>query len=86
MRHQIDVYISDDCLESQRMVDYLSNYDIPINVKNTTIDKDNLRQLQEEGIYLTPAMVIDHHYSVIGFQENKIKNMLNLHGEASIHQ
>ncbi|QGH33108.1 hypothetical protein GI584_03150 [Gracilibacillus salitolerans] len=73
---QIDVYISDNCRECDQLVNYLTQLNIPFNTKNTTVNKENLRQLQEANIYLTPTIIIDNYYRIIGFQEGKLRQLI----------
>ncbi|SFM29730.1 Thioredoxin domain-containing protein [Gracilibacillus orientalis] len=75
-KHLIDVYISDNCTECDQLVNYLSELNISFNKKNTTVNKENLRQLQQENIYITPTIIIDNYYRIIGFQQGKIKQLL----------
>ncbi|MGP4039910.1 thioredoxin family protein [Gracilibacillus sp. D59] len=77
-KQQIDVYISDNCAECDQLVSYLKQLNISFNTKNTTVNKKNLRQLQKENIYITPTIIIDNYYCIMGFQEGEIQKILHL--------
>jgi arsenate reductase-like glutaredoxin family protein len=74
---QIDVYVSDNCTECDQLVQYLTQRNIRFQIKNTTVNKENLWQLQQENIYITPTIIIDNDYRIIGFQESKLKQLLS---------
>lgn len=73
---RIDVYISDNNTECERLVDFLQEADISFSLKNTTENKQHLTDLQKNNIFITPAIIIDDHYQVIGFQPDKIRRFL----------
>ncbi|WP_163582687.1 glutaredoxin family protein [Gracilibacillus saliphilus] len=75
-QQQIDVYVSDNCTECDQLVQYLTQRNISFQIKNTTVNKENLWQLQQENIYITPTVIIDNDYRIIGFQESKLKQLL----------
>ncbi|UOQ49138.1 thioredoxin family protein [Gracilibacillus caseinilyticus] len=79
MRHKhVSLYVSDNCEECDQIMDYISNLDISFDVKNTTEDKCHLSELQEHDIYITPAVIIDNYYQIIGFNKDRINQILNV--------
>ncbi|WP_058305789.1 thioredoxin domain-containing protein [Gracilibacillus massiliensis] len=78
MKQQIEIFISDNCAESTQLIDFLNKKSIDFFIKNTTDNKDYLYELHNQNIYITPALIIDKYYQVIGFQQNKIEKLLRI--------
>ena len=76
MENDVRVYISDDCDECDRMVALLNNEEVDYELKNISSDKENLRELQKQHVYATPALIVKGK-KVLGFQEQRIKQILN---------
>ncbi|UOQ84268.1 thioredoxin family protein [Gracilibacillus salinarum] len=74
----VSLYVSDNCEECEQIKEYIHNLDINFDVKNTTEDKRHLSELQEHDIYITPAVIIDDYYQIIGFNKDKINRILNV--------
>ncbi|GAB2555854.1 thioredoxin family protein [Gracilibacillus alcaliphilus] len=78
MNQQIDVYISDNCAECEKLIQFLEEANLSFYEKNTTKDKQNLMELQQQNVFITPAVIIDDHHPIIGFQPDKIIRLVNL--------
>ena len=76
MENEVRVYVSDDCDECDRMVALLNKEAIDYELKNISSDKENLRELQQQHVYATPALIVKGK-KVLGFQEQRIKQILN---------
>lgn len=76
MENEVRVYISDDCDECDRMVALLDKEEVAYELKNISSDKENLRELQKQHVYATPALIVKGK-KVLGFQEQRIKQLLN---------
>lgn len=82
-RHHVIIYTSDDYAESKRVVEKMDKWGIDYKTKNVSNNKEYLLELQNRGIFGTPVTFVDDH-PVLGYQENKLKNVLNLgDGETS---
>ncbi len=77
-KQQIDIYISDNCAESNQLIDFLQQKNVDFSIKNTSKNKDYLHELQQKNIYITPTVILDNYYSVLGFQQDKISEMLSM--------
>lgn len=76
MENEVRVYVSDDCDECDRMVALLNNEEVDYELKNISSNKENLRELQKQHVYATPALIVKDK-KVLGFQEQRIKQILN---------
>jgi len=74
---KVIIYISNNNLESRRLMDQLDDWKIYYLTKNISEDKENLRQLQEYGIFSTPATFVGDT-AILGFQKKKLKQTLGL--------
>ncbi|WP_163538952.1 glutaredoxin domain-containing protein [Gracilibacillus sp. YIM 98692] len=74
----IQVFVSDGCQECNQLVTFLEEYNVPFHLINTSENRDNLEKLQENGLYLTPAVIVSKHCRLLGFQRNKLKEVLGL--------
>lgn len=70
------VYVSDNCDECDQMVALLDKEEVVYELKNISRDKENLRELQKQHVYATPALIVKGK-KVLGFQEQRIKQLLN---------
>jgi len=79
MSHKkVTVYISDDSNKCDQLLIELDKLDINYETKNVTSNKNFMKELQNEGVYGTPATFIGNHKSpILGVQKNKIKQTLN---------
>ncbi|SHN31875.1 thioredoxin family protein [Gracilibacillus kekensis] len=78
MKKQIELYISDNCSEATQLIEFLNKMKIHFSIKNTTDNKDYLYELHTQNIYITPALIIDEYYQVLGFQQKKIEKLLRV--------
>jgi glutaredoxin len=76
MENEVRVYVSDNCDECDQMVALLDKEEVVYELKNISRDKENLRELQKQHVYATPALIVKGK-KVLGFQEQRIKQLLN---------
>ncbi|GAE93543.1 hypothetical protein JCM21714_2630 [Gracilibacillus boraciitolerans JCM 21714] len=75
-KQQIDIYISNNCNESNEAIDYLTQRNIDFSIKNISQHKEYLYELHQQEIYITPAIIIDKNHQILGFQQNKITELI----------
>ncbi len=59
---------------------WLSKQGIPFTERNITEDETAVSELEELGVFSTPATLIDGEL-VIGFNRKKLESLLGLSGE-----
>ncbi|GAA0447393.1 MAG: glutaredoxin domain-containing protein [Bacillota bacterium] len=80
------VYISSDCKECENLLKHLKEWDISFRTKNVNENSNYMKELQEKGIYGTPATFIkEESEPILGFQKNKIKYRLGLENKGISH-
>lgn len=72
---EITVYISDNCDESTKIIDYLNELSVDYNAKNVTKNREHLTELQARNVYSAPAIFINNQV-VLGFQKDKIRRLI----------
>lgn len=73
------VYISEGCTACQKLLDKMDNWGIEYKTKNITKNDTNKKELQDCGVYGTPATFIDEDTEpILGFQLSKLKRELNV--------
>ncbi|MCZ0702695.1 arsenate reductase-like glutaredoxin family protein [Natronobacillus azotifigens] len=73
---EIIVYVSNDCQESRKIMNFLEQLDVMYEKRNISENKAYLTELQRRNIYSTPVVIIDENI-ILGFQKNKITNLLH---------
>lgn len=76
MDQEVVVYISDNCIECEKMMDLLDAENVAYELKNISEDKQYLHDLQKQHVYATPALIVKGK-KVLGFQEQRIKQLLS---------
>ena len=80
---QVLIYISNDCSSCQKLMKKMDQWDVSYKIKNITSNDANKKELQDYGIYGTPATFINEKSEpILGFQINKLKRALNINGFA----
>lgn len=75
----VTIYISDGCVKCADLLAQMNEWNISYHVKNISKSSKHLEELQEMGVYGTPATSIEgEHKAVLGFQKNKIMHALGL--------
>ena len=75
---EVVVYISDDSRKCDQLLSELDNMGINYETKNVTKNKNYMEELQNKGVYGTPATFIDNDKSpILGPQKNKIIQALD---------
>ncbi|MFP7495000.1 glutaredoxin family protein [Terribacillus saccharophilus] len=78
MKHRnVEVYISDNCIQCERVMDQLEKWNIHYNVKNITNSPAVLKEMQAHSIYSVPLVLINGE-KVHGFQKEKLQQTLGL--------
>lgn len=78
MRHRnVEVFISDNCKQSEQVMDQLDKWNISYSVKNITNSPAVLKEMQAHSVYSTPLVLVNGE-KVHGFQKNKLQQMLGL--------
>lgn len=71
------IYVSNHCETSSQLINYLNEHQIAYQLKNVTENKSYLTELQEKGIYGTPATYFnDKNQFILGFQKTKMNFLL----------
>lgn len=73
---EIKVYVSNDCQESRKIMNFLEQLNVMYEKRNISENKAYLTELQRRNIYSTPVVIIDENI-ILGFQKNKITNLLH---------
>lgn len=71
----IRVYVSNNCTESNKLINLLEELDVAYEQKNVTENKSYMKELQAQKIYATPVAMINNN-KVLGFQKNKLMDVL----------
>ncbi|MHA6253023.1 glutaredoxin family protein [Oceanobacillus sp. CAU 1775] len=72
-RQHVVVYISKDNQHCKKVIQLFENENVSYQVKNVTDNSDYMRELQQDGIYGTPAIYIKgKKQTILGFQKQKI--------------
>ncbi|QKY71197.1 glutaredoxin family protein [Lentibacillus sp. CBA3610] len=74
---EVVVYISENSMQCEKLLEKLNQWDINFKKRNVTQNREYLDELQEEGIFGTPATFVDEKV-VLGTQVNKIKYALGM--------
>ncbi|GAB3791214.1 glutaredoxin family protein [Virgibacillus kimchii] len=70
---EVVVYISDDSKKCDQLLAELDQLDVNYKTKNVTKNKSYMRDLQNEGVYGTPATFIGNEKNpILGFQKSTI--------------
>lgn len=75
--HNVVIYTCDSCSECEKVIKKMDKWGVVHTVKNVSKNKEYLKELQNRGIFGTPATIVDDH-PVLGYQEGKLKSVLNL--------
>lgn len=76
---EVIIYVSEDSTPCEKLLNKMDKWDISYQTKNVTHNKAYMKELQEKGIFGTPATFIEDQNSVIlGVQESKIKYALGI--------
>ncbi len=75
---EVVVYISDNSRKCDQLLSELDKMEINYETKNVTKNKSYMKELQNQGVYGTPATFIDNDKSpILGLQKNKIIQALD---------
>lgn len=69
------IYIRSNSKECDKLMNLMDENNIYYDKKNVTEDYKHMEELQEHGIFATPATFIDD-VVILGYQENKLKQTL----------
>jgi len=74
---KVVVYISEDSSKCDQLLFELDKLAVNYETKNVTNNKNFMNELQNEGVYGTPATFIGNNKNpILGVQKNKIKRVL----------
>jgi len=75
---EVVVYISENNTYCNKVIKLIEEQDISYKIKNITKNTDYRKELQNEGIYGTPALFIKgQERTILGYQKNRILRALN---------
>lgn len=78
-REKVTIYVSDRSQTCDKVIEQLKNWEIPFNLKNITQHPSYRKELQEEGIYSTPATFISGvSKAILGFQKRNLQVALEV--------
>ncbi|WP_060681172.1 glutaredoxin family protein [Virgibacillus halodenitrificans] len=73
------IYISEENEDCNKLMKQLDEWNVPYEVRNVTENGNYKKELQEKGVYGTPATYIGKEpYAILGFQKEKIRSSLGL--------
>lgn len=76
---EVVIYVSEDSAPCKKLLNKMDKWDVSYQTKNVTNNSVYMKELQEKGIFGTPATFIEDQNSVIlGVQEGKIKEGLGI--------
>lgn len=75
----VTVYISEESLASHEVVKQMERWNVRYKVKNITRSAEYRRELQNKGIYCTPATFIKGlSKAILGYQKRKLQFALQI--------
>ncbi|MCF3944633.1 glutaredoxin family protein [Oceanobacillus alkalisoli] len=76
--HDVIIYVSDNNHYCTQVIDLVKKYDVTYKIKNVTQDRDYMKEMQDIGIYGTPAMFVKgEKHSILGYQKERIRHALS---------
>jgi glutaredoxin len=76
---KVTIYVSDNSLPCKKIVSHINNLNVPYYEKNVTKNSEYMKELQEQGIFGTPAIFIEgQEHAILGFQEKNINHALGV--------
>lgn len=73
----VDIYSSDTCTYCHLAKEFFKNNNIEYTEHNISKDMDARKTLMKKGVMSVPFIIINNE-EVLGFDEEKIKTLLNL--------
>ena len=76
----IIVYVSNACPTCEKVVRQLEKCNIRFKIKNVTENRADLHEMQQKGIYGTPATIhqkLNQH--VLGFNKKVLRKIIKIH-------
>ncbi|WP_284141749.1 MULTISPECIES: glutaredoxin family protein [unclassified Virgibacillus] len=71
---EIVVYISNHCSQCDALTDQLDDWGVAYTTKNVTENNHYRKEMQENGIYGTPATFIEgNQKAILGFQKERLQ-------------
>jgi glutaredoxin len=71
------IYVSDDHQDSTKVVQLVKEYDVSFQIKNVTQNIEDMKEMQNNGVYGTPVLFIEEGKdSILGFQQERIRHAL----------
>jgi glutaredoxin-related protein len=75
---EVVVYISDESSKCEQLLSDLDKLNVNYETKNVTKNKKYMKELQNEGVFGTPATFIENDNTLILWvQKSKIKQILD---------
>lgn len=73
----INVYISKNCPTCDAVIGQLNKWNVPYRVKNVTNNKEVLHEMQNKGLYGTPATLHENlKKQVLGFNKTELRRLV----------
>ncbi|GAB3045403.1 thioredoxin domain-containing protein [Virgibacillus ainsalahensis] len=72
------IYIGDNNSQCKELLEQMEKWDVSYKTKNVSQNKNYMKELQDVGIYGTPATFIEEEDPILGCQINKIKYNLGI--------
>ncbi|MUV38486.1 hypothetical protein JNUCC1_02324 [Lentibacillus sp. JNUCC-1] len=78
MNHKdIVVYVSNNCSSSETVINQLERWNVDYKAKNVSKDQEIMSELQEQGIFGTPATFVGNE-PILGPQLSKLKRKIGV--------
>lgn len=74
--NQVEIYTSDTCIQCKKAKEYLQSLDVSYTEYNISKSQEARKDLIGMGYMSIPVLIIDGEH-VLGFDQNRIKLLLN---------
>lgn len=77
-KKNVTIYVSEDCHQCGDLITQLDEWNISYHVKNVTKNRRHLEELQDIGVFGTPATVVDEEI-ILGFPRGILQRVFNIY-------
>ncbi|SET06090.1 Glutaredoxin [Salinibacillus kushneri] len=74
-QNEVLVYTSDNCEQSQNVMQLLNQWDVPFQEKNISKHPPYLKELQADKVYATPVTYVRDE-RILGYQKGKLERLI----------
>lgn len=78
-KQNVTLYISDNSSYCNKVINLMKEHDVSFQVKNVTQNRKYMKELQNDGIYGTPALfIMGEEQFILGYQKARILKALHI--------